>query len=374
MRVQFYKHNIGKKEISDCNKVLRSVFLTTGDWVRLFEDQLANYTNNKYSIGLSNATDALFLSLKYFNIGPGDEVITTPMSFIATANTIEHCGAKPVFVDVEPNTGNIDISKLERVITRKTKAIVVVHLYGQMCDMKALSHIKKKHKLKIIEDSAHCIEGEREGIKPGNIGDIACYSFYATKNITSGEGGAITTNDRKIYEWFLRARLHGMSTNAADRYTKKYSHYDMEFLGYKANMTNIEAALLLNQLKNIDKLRSGKEKISRIYNKGFSKNKNIKTPEVLKKSTHARYIYTIWVDPKKRDMYLNKIQDAGVGVAVNFRTIHLMSFYKKKYNYKEGDFPLAEKIGNSTITLPLYPSLKSQEVQYVIKTVNKICT
>lgn len=201
---------------------------------------------------------------------------------------------------------------------------------------------------------------------------MACFSFYAIKNITSGEGGAITCNDTKIHEWLKKARLHGMSKGAADRYSKKYEHYDMEFLGYKCNMSNIQAALLINQIARIDKLLKIKEKIAKKYDKGFSDNKNIEIPSVLPKTKHARHLYTIWVDPTKRDEILQSIQEAGVGVAVNFRPIHLMHYYKKKYDYKIGNFPIAEKIGASTISIPLYPKLKDSEINYVVKTINKI--
>lgn len=372
MKVQFYKHNLTAKDKAACKNVLNSLFLTTGSVVKEFESKLAAYTGNKYAVGLTNCTDALFLSLKYFNIQPGDEVITTAMSFISTANVIEHTGAKPIFVDVEPTTGNIDTNLIEQAVTKKTKAIIVVHLYGHMCDMKKISKIAKKHNLKVIEDAAHCVEGERDGVKVGNLGDVACYSFYATKNITSGEGGAITTNDQKMYEWFVRARLHGMSKSAADRYSKKYEHYDMDFLGYKANMSNIQASLLVNQIDSIEMYLKKKEKISQIYNKGFSKNKTIKFPLILENTKHARHLYTIWVNPKQRDNFLGALQEAGIGIAVNFRVIHLMSYYQKKYGYKKGDFPNAEKIGDSTITLPLYPKLTSKEIKYIIKNVNQI--
>jgi dTDP-4-amino-4,6-dideoxygalactose transaminase len=372
MKIQFYKHNLTAKDKEECNKILNSLFLTTGETVKNFEIKLAKYTNNKYAVGLTSCTDALLLSLKYFNIHEGDEVITTPLSFIATANVIEHCGAKPVFVDVEQSTGNINANLIERAITKRTKAIIVVHLYGQMCDMKKIHQIAKKYKLWVIEDAAHCIEGEREKVKVGNLSDITCYSFYATKNITSGEGGAITTNDKNIYEWFTKARLHGMSKNAADRYSKKYEHYDMEFLGYKANMNNIQAALLVHQIEQVEKYLNKKETIAQKYNKAFKKNVAIQIPDILPYSKHARHLYTIWVDPKKRDEYLNLLQEAGIGVAVNFRVIHLMTYYKKKYKYKVGDFPVAEKIGDSTITLPFYPKLTDKEIQYVINAVNNI--
>ncbi len=370
MKVDFYKHNLNGEDKKACMSVLNSLFLTTGSLVGTFEEKLAAYTGNMYAVGVSSCTDALFIALKCFGIGPGDEVITTPMSFIATANVIEYCGAKPVFVDVEPGTGNIDADRIEEKITRKTKAIIPVHLYGHMCDMEKIHAIAKSHKLKVIEDSAHCIEGTREGVRPGQLGDIACFSFYATKNITSGEGGALTCHDKKTYEWLKKARLHGMSKNANDRYTKKYEHYDMEFLGYKSNMTNIQAALLIHQLDRIENYLQKKEFISQKYHHGLKDNKNVSSPEIHPNIKHARHIYTIWVNPQKRDAIMHKLQDREVGVAVNFRPIHLMSYYKNKYGYKIGDYPHAEKIGASTITIPLYPKLKDSEIRYIIRSID----
>ncbi len=321
MHIDFYKHNLSEEDKQECLAVLNSLFITTGSRVNEFEEKFATYTGNEYAVGVNSCTDALFIALKYYDIKPGDEIITTPMSFIATANSIEYCGATPVFVDVEPDTGNIDANHIEEKITPNTKAILLVHLYGQMCDMKKIRKIADKHNLKIIEDCAHCIEGIRDGIRPGQLGDIGCFSFYATKNITSGEGGALTCHDAKTYEWLKKARLHGMSKNAADRYSKKYEHYDMEFLGYKSNMTNIQAALLIHQLEHIENFLARKEQISKAYDKGLKHNHKIQTPAVLKNSKHARHLYTIWVSESKRDQILHALQDADIGVAVNFRVI-----------------------------------------------------
>lgn len=371
-KIEFYKHNLNSKDKQELLETLNSLFLTTGEKVKEFETMFARYLGSKYSVGVTSCTEALFLSLKGLGITQGDEVITTSMSFIASANAIEYCKAKPVFVDVEEETGLINPGSIEKKITTKTKAILVVHLYGQMCDMKKIKKIARKYKLKIIEDCAHCVEGERDGIKPGQISDAACFSFYATKNLTSGEGGAIVTNNKSLYNWLLKARQHGMSKSAIDRYSKKYEHYDMEFLGYKSNMTNLQAALLINQLKRLDSLLSKKEKIASIYNKGFSGNENIIIPAVLPNIKHARHLYTIQVDPKKRDELIIKLQEKKIGVAVNFRPIHLMKYYRNKYDYKKGDLPVTERIGASTITLPFYQKLEPEEIEYIIKTVNSL--
>ena len=295
MKIDFYKHNLTGEDKQECMKVLDSLFLTTGDVVKEFEQKFSQYLSLPFTIGVTSCTQALMLALMQIGIGEGDEVVTTPMSFIATANAIEYCRAKPVFVDVEKTTGNIDADLIEQAITPKTKAILVVHLYGQMADMITIRKIADKYNLKIVEDSAHCIEGNRDGVKPGQLGDVACFSFYATKNITSGEGGAISCQSKGAMDWFMKARMHGMSKGAADRYTKKYEHYDMEFLGYKCNMTNLQAALLLHQLEHIDQFLSRKDNIARSFDEGFKNNQFINTPTILTGVKHARHLYSIWV-------------------------------------------------------------------------------
>lgn len=374
MKVEFYKHNVSEEDKMECRKVLDSLFLTTGEMVKQFEEQLARYLGVEHAVGVMSCTDALFLALRYCGVGPGDQVITTPLSFIATANAIEYCGAQPVFVDVDGATGNIDVRRIEAAITPRTKVILPVHLYGQMADMKTVRTIADRHALKIIEDCAHCIEGERDGIKPGQLGDVGCFSFYATKNITCGEGGALVAHTADAAAWLSRARLHGMSKNAADRYAKKYEHYDMEFLGYKMNMTNIAAALLVHQLESIEQLLVKKEAVSQQYDTGFRDNSHIARPAVVPGSKHARHLYTIWVNSAKRDEYMHALQEKGIGVAVNFRPIHLMKYYREKYQYAPGSYPAAENIGNATITIPLYPKLTADEVAYVIAAVNEVVT
>jgi len=362
-KIEFFRHNINKEDIEEVDDTLRSIFLTTARKVSKFEKKLSKYLDVPYSLGVSSCTAGLQLSLIGLEVKRDDEVITTPLSFIASSNAIEYIGAKPVFVDVDPETGLIKEEAVEKAITPKTKAILVVHLYGQMCDMRLLNQIAKKHHLVLIEDAAHALEASRDGIKPGQLSDAAVFSFYATKTITSGEGGAVATRHKKLHDWMVKARLHGMSKDAASRYTEKYQHYDMEFLGFKSNMTDIAAGLLLGQLSRAEKLWSARVKIARFYDKVFGN--IVKRPAVLPKVKHAYYVYTILVDPKFRDEMLHELQESGIGVAVNFRPIHLMSYYRNKYGFKEGDFPNAEKIGASTITIPLYPSLTSKEIKYI---------
>jgi len=374
MKVDFYLHNLGEEEISLVNETLRSVFLTTGPKTREFESKYADFLGVQYCLGTSSWTTGAFITLKALGIGPGDEVITSPMTFIATANVILHAGAKPVFVDVEPETGNIDAEKIEAAVTPRTKAIIPIHLYGQMCDMKKIRSVANRHNLFIIEDSAHCVEGTRDTIQPGQAGTAAVFSFYATKNITSGEGGAIATNSPELHENLIKYRLHGMSKSAADRYAQQYQHWDMELLGYKSNMNDIQAAMLLPQLGRIEELWRRKEEICRKYEDAFSKIKGVDFPKVLPNSKHARHIFTIWVEPGRRDAVLAKLQELHIGVAVNFRAVHLLSYYRNTMGFAKGSFPVAERIGDSTITIPMYPRMTDEQVNYVIACVDDICS
>lgn len=369
MKVEFYRHNIGKAEKEQLLSALDSIFLTTGEVTYEFERNLASYLGITATIGLMSCTAALHLALLALDIGPGDEVITTPLTFIATANTIMHVGAKPVFVDVEAATGNLDANLVEKAITDKTKAILPVHLYGHMCDMKALRQIADKYNLKIIEDAAHCLEGVREGFRPGQLGDAVCFSFYATKSITCGEGGAIGIKDKSLEDLLRKLSLHGMSRSAADRYHGKYQHWDMELLGWKYNLSNVQAALLIPQLAQVEKYLSRREEICQRYEKAFMDLPGVNFPKVLSNTKSARHLFTIWVDQKIRDEKMFKLQQAGINVAVNYRAIHLLKFYREEFSFLPGSFPIAEKIGNSTITLPLYSKLTDEEVNYVIETV-----
>ncbi|MCB9757687.1 MAG: DegT/DnrJ/EryC1/StrS family aminotransferase [Candidatus Omnitrophica bacterium] len=371
MKIEFYKHNIGTEEKNSLLETLDSIFLTTGPKTTQFESDFRTYLGTNYATGVTSWTTGAFLVLKAWGIGPEDEIITTPLSFCATANVILQVGAKPIFVDVDPTTGNLDINLVEQAITLQTKAIIPVHLYGQMVDMKSLRKIADKHNLKILEDCAHCIEGARDSIKPGQLGDAAVFSFYATKNIASGEGGMIATNHQELYEKLLLLRLHGMDRSAIDRYTGLYRHWDMSVLGYKANMFDIQAALLIPQLKKIEDHWKAKQAICEKYEQAFGNQPNLDFPKVLANSKSARHIFTIWVPADKRDLILKGLQDKGIGVAVNFRVIHLLKYYRENLNFKENDFPIAESIGNRTITLPLYPKLTSIETDYIIDSVLK---
>jgi dTDP-4-amino-4,6-dideoxygalactose transaminase len=372
MKVEFYKHNIGEEEKRKVLECLDGIFLTTGSYVAEFEEEFAQYLGLRYAVGLTSCTAALHLALLALGIGEGDEVITTPMTFIATATAIMHTGAKPVFVDVEPETALIDPTKIEAAITEKTRAIIPVHLYGQMCDMKSIRLIADEHGLKIIEDAAHCIEGKRDGVGPGQLGDIACFSFYATKNITSGEGGAIATNDAELADKVRLLRTHGMSKEAADRYGGKDRHWDMIECGWKYNMDNIQAALLLPQLAKIDEYWERRHALYHEYIQRLVGISGVDWPQLIPNARNAYHLFTIWVEPNRRDETLGRLGQAGIGSAVNYRAIHLLSYFKRKLAFEDGDFPIAERIGSSTITLPFYVKLRLDDVQTVANTLRDV--
>lgn len=364
MKVEFYKHTIDEEDIKRVNEVLRSIFLTTSSKTKEFEDKFSKYLGVKYAVGTNSATSALHLLLKSVGIKAGDEVITTPLTFVATANAIEFLGAKPVFVDVEEESGLIDLDRVEEAISPKTKAIVIVHLYGNMVNVKRLNEISEKYNIPVIEDAAHAIESRYEGISPGSLTSGACFSFYATKNITSGEGGALVTNIEEIYERTYRLRLHGLSKSAVDRY-KRFTWYDMPEVGYKYNMYDIQAALLVGQLDRIEKLLERRSFLANRYIESLKD--KVEFPRIPEKVKTSWHLFTIWVEEEKRNFIIEHLQKNNIGVSVHYKPVHLMSYYKNKYGYKEGDFKNAEKISKRTITLPLYPSLKEEEQDYVIE-------
>lgn len=370
MKVEFYKHNIGFQEINEITNVLRSLFLTTGKYVDTFEKDFSKYMQTPYAIGLTSCTAALHLSLIAAGVGLGDEVITTPMSFVATANAIGMAGGTPVFVDVERQTGNIDPNRIEGQITKRTKAILPVHLYGEMVDMKKILVIAKRHKLKVLEDAAHALESQRDGIRPGQKSFGACFSFYATKSITSGEGGAFTTNFEHAAKLVTKLRSHGITSELAQRIRVGLRTYDVDVLGWKYNMDNLQAGLLIPQIKKIERNWKKRDEIAQKYKRAFAK-LPIEMPHEYKGSKHGRHIFPIWVDSNKRDKILNFINSHEVGAVINYPAIHLFSYYKKRFGLTKGMFPIAEEIAGREISLPLYSKLKDSEVDYVIETVSK---
>lgn len=369
MKVEFYRHNLGEDEIKEVTETLRSLFLTTAGKTARFEQELARFLGVKHVVGVTSCTAALHLSLVALGIGPGDEVIVPAMTFIATINPVFWVGARPVLADVDEETGLLLPETVEGLITPRTRAIIPVHLYGAMADMRGFRALADRYNIAIIEDAAHCVEGSRDNIRPGQLGDAACFSFYATKNMTSGEGGAIATMRDDLAERLRILRLHGMSKGAAERYSSKtYIHWDMIDLGYKYNMFDIQAALLLPQIAKLEENLKRREWICQRYEEAFSRMGGLDFPKVPKGCRSARHLFTVWVHERIRDDVLRYLGEHGVGCAVNYRAVHTLTYYRQRLGHKPQDFPNALSIGNRTVTLPLYPGLRDEEVEYVIET------
>lgn len=362
---------IGEEEIAEVVSTLRSGWIGTGPRAKQFEVMMAEYTGAKHAIAVSSCTAALHLSLVALGIGAGDEVITTPMTFAATANAIVHAGARPVFADVNRNTMLIDPEKIEAAITPRTKAILPVHLAGRVCPMDEVRAIARKHGLFVIEDAAHCIEGRYHGLKVGSISDLTCFSFYVTKNLTTGEGGMVTTDNPQWAEKIRVLALHGMDVHAYDRFGGAgYRHYQIMEAGFKYNMTDLQAALGIPQLKRIEASWERRNAIWNEYQRAFSDLPVHRPANDEPGTRHARHLYTILAHKgecgKSRDELLEYYTRQKIGTGVHYTPAHLHPYYRKTFGCREGDYPNAEWIGRATLSLPLSAKLLEEDVTDVI--------
>lgn len=365
--IPFFRHDLGEPELEAVREVLRGPILTTGATVERVERRLADYLGCRHALAVTSCTGAMHLSLLALGVGPGDEVITTPMTFIATATAIIEAGATPVFVDVEDKTGNLDVSRVEAAITERTRAILPVHLYGQMCDMRALRTIVDRHRLFLIEDAAHCIEGERDGVRPGQLSDTACFSFYATKALTCGEGGAVVCNDTELSERLRLLRLHGMTKTAYDRAREGYRHWDMVALGWKYNMDNIHAALLLPQFDRLEAAWRRRDELARRYQHLLAEIPGLTWPQTLPGVKHARHLFPVWIVNGRRDTTVARLAERGIPSVVNYRAIHLLTYFRERFGFGPGTFQCAERIGNMTVSLPFYPAMPEKDMEQVVE-------
>jgi len=368
---------ISEDEISEVADTLRSGWLTTGPKVARFEEEFSRYIGSKHAVAVNSCTGALHLALVAAGIGAADEVITTPFTFISTVNVILHVGAKPVFVYVRPDTFNIDVERIEKAITPKTKAIIPVHYAGQPCAMDEIMEIAKKHRLLVVEDAAHAVASEYKGRKIGTIGDVSCFSFYATKNLVTGEGGMVTTDDTKLADKIKVLSLHGMSKDAWKRYTAAGSwYYEVIYAGYKYNMTDIQASLGLHQLNKLEMFQKTREEIAKRYNQAFADLDAIEIPFVKPEVRHAWHLYVIKVVPERleinRNQFIEKLKEENIGTSVHFIPVHLHPYYRETFGFKEGDFPVAEGAYERVISLPLYPKMSDEDIERVIEAVRKI--
>ncbi len=368
---------IEQQDIDEVVATLKSGWVGTGPKTHRFEEDFRIYKGAKYAIALSSCTAALHLALKVVGVTEGDEVIVPSMTFAATANTVVHCGAKPVFADCDRETQNVDPADIRRKITKRTKAIVVVHMAGRPCEMDEIMAIAQEFKLKVIEDAAHAVETEYRGKKIGTIGDIGAFSFYVTKNLVTAEGGMAVTDNEAYARQMRVLSLHGMSADAWKRYGDDgYKHYDIVEAGYKYNMTDIQASLGIHQLARIEENWKRRGKIWRTYTEALRDLPLILPAPVPKNIRHAYHLYTVLVDTDEasisRDQFLAEMTKRNIGTGVHFRALHLQPYYRDAFAYKKGDMPNAEWVGARTVSLPLSAKLSDADVKDVIDAVRDI--
>ena len=370
--VPFAPPDLGTAEIAEVVATLESGWLSTGPRVRAFEAAFAAYTGAPFAIAVNSCTAALHLSLLATGVGPGDEVITTPLTFCATANVIVHTGATPVFADVDPVTMNLDPAAVAAAITPRTKAIIPVHFAGRPVDVASFEQLARSRHLTVIEDAAHCVEGvAADGRKVGATADFTCFSFYATKNLTTGEGGMVTTHDARAAETIRMASLHGMDRSAWNRYAPGGTpHYDVMMPGFKYNMMDLQAAIGLHQLAGIAARLGRRAAICARYDEGLA-GLPLRLPAPAETgSVHARHLYPVLVDQAAdgaRDELHARLRDRGISTSVHFRALHLHPFYQERFGLRRGMYPRAEAISDTTLSLPLSPALPVSDVDRVIE-------
>ncbi len=370
--IPFFRHDLGEDEFESIKAVLQGPILTTGSTVAQFERRFADGLGIEHCVALSSCTAALHLALTALGIGPGDEVITTPMTFIATATAIIQAGATPVFVDVEADTGNMDASNIAAAVTEKTRAIMPVHLFGLMVDMRSVRAVADRYGLAVIEDCAHCIEGSRDGVRPGQLSDAACFSFYATKNMTCGEGGALVCRSEALAHSVRLLRLHGMNKTAHERHTQGYSHWDMPVFGWKYNMDNIHAALLLPQLSRLERNLKQREKRAERYHQYMTEVSGVSLLSSRPSSVHARHLFPIRCQRVPRDEVIVALKKRNIESVVNYRAIHLLTYFKDRFGYGRGAYPHAERLGDELLSLPFYPTMPFEHIDAVNKALFEI--
>ncbi|MBI5247321.1 MAG: DegT/DnrJ/EryC1/StrS aminotransferase family protein [Elusimicrobia bacterium] len=362
---------IEEEDIAEVVATLRSGWIGTGPKVKKFEDMFREYEGTKHAVAVASATAALHLSLLALDLKPGDEVITTPMTFCATLNAIIHAGGRPVLVDCDRATFNIDPELVEKAITKRTRAILPVHFAGRSCRMDDLTTIARKHKLAIVEDCAHAIETEFHGKKAGTFGEFGCFSFYVTKNLTTAEGGMVITDDDRMADKIKVLALHGMNKDAWKRFSDDgYKHYEVVYAGFKYNMTDMQASLALHQMPRIEKNWKRRAELWKRYDAAFAGLPCFIPPPAEKDTRHGYHLYTPLVDierlGKTRDQVLGELTRLRIGTGVHYLALHTQPYYAKTYGYKRGDFPNAEFISDRTLSLPLSPKLSDQDADDVI--------
>jgi dTDP-4-amino-4,6-dideoxygalactose transaminase len=368
--IEFSRPGIGPAEVAAVVEAMQSGWLSCGPRVKEFESAFAQLVGARHAVAVNSCTAALHLSLLASGVGPGDEVVTSPLTFCATANAILHTGATPVFADIDQTTMNVDPSAVEAVITPRTKALLPVHFGGRPADMIALRHLSREHGLALIDDAAHCVDASIGRERIGTLGDFTCFSFYATKNLTTGEGGMITTASREQADWLRVAALQGMSKDAWARYSRTAGRmYEVVMAGFKCNMTDLQAAIGLVQLRRLPELQARRTAIWRRYDEAFADLPVTRPADPEPGSTHARHLYTLLVDADltgyTRDGLREALRERGIGTSVHFTALHLFPFYADRLALARGMFPNAEFVSDRTVSLPFTSALTDDEVERV---------
>ncbi|AEE14913.1 DegT/DnrJ/EryC1/StrS aminotransferase [Thermodesulfobium narugense DSM 14796] len=372
----FGKPRIEEDEIEEVVKTLRSGWISTGPRVKKFEEKFSEYIGVKNCIALNSCTAGLFLALVLAGIGNNDEVITTTLTFASSANVIEHVGAKPVFIDIKESDLNFDEDLIESKINEKTKALISVHMAGNSCNIEKISEIVKRHNLVWINDTAHAIETEWDGKKISYYGDFSSYSFYATKNITTAEGGMLVVKDNKLYERGRILSLHGISRDAWKRYSSEgFKHYEVIEPGFKYNMTDIQAALGIKQLEKIERYWKIRDEIAKIYINRFSEIDEIEPIEYSfdrRRPSYHLFILKITDDSLSRDFMMDALKHENIGTGIHYLPLHTQKYYKEKYSLEESEFPVATKIGKKIFSVPIGANITEKDVDDVVYAIKKI--
>jgi dTDP-4-amino-4,6-dideoxygalactose transaminase len=366
---------IGEDEIQEVVDSLRSGWLTTGPKVKRFEQDFAEAVGSRHAIAVNSCTAALHLSLAACGIGPGDEVVVPTMTFCATANVVVHLGARPVLADVDAN-GLMCVGSLQRVITSRTRAIVPVHFAGQACDLDAILSLAAHHNVPVIEDAAHAAGAAYKGKPIGNHGRATAFSFYATKNMTTGEGGMVTTDDDELAALIRRLALHGMSRDAWKRYTEEGSwYYEVLEPGYKDNMTDVQAALGIHQLRRLESFITHRRAIAAQYDHAFAQYDEMELPVELPDRKHVYHVYPIRLRPESgisRAAFISQMKQANIGTSVHFIPLHRHPYYRDSLGCCLEHFPMAEQLYAGYVSLPLYPAMTREDVDDVVHAVQGI--
>lgn len=366
MYIPYGRQSIDEADIQAVVDVLRSDYLTTGPKIEEFEQAVCAYTGADYAVAVSNGTAALHAACFAAGIGPGDEVITTPITFAASANCVRYCQGSPVFADIKPDTYNLDPKDVERKITDRTKAVIAVHFTGQPCEMDAIRKIANEHSLLVIEDAAHALGADYRGKKIGSLSDMTTFSFHPVKHITTGEGGMVTTNDKRLYERLKLFRSHGITREERLMDQKAGAWYYQQLtLGYNYRITDIQCALGVSQLKKLDRFIARRKELAQRYNRAFEGVLGIRIPFQQEGCGNSWHLYVI--QTVNRDRVFEEMRKAGIGVNVHYIPVYWHPYYRE-CGYRDTCCPNADQLYRSMISLPLYPDLTDEQQDYVIET------